>query len=315
MGQTTDAISFREVSFSYGGPAVLEGVNLDLPRGQMVSIVGPNGGGKTTLLKLALGLLTPTRGTVTVLGTTPAQAQASIGYVPQHARHDLTFPVTALDVVMMGISDAGRFGRRRSALDIARQSLAQVEMESVADRLYGDLSGGQRQRVLLARALAVRPEMLLLDEPTANVDLVAQREIHRLLERLSQRLTVILVTHDMSFVSSTVGWTVCVNRRISVHPTQEVSVDLVCDLYGDHMRMVMHDRHVGTQGEPAGPHAHGPCIHPGHVHVAPHHPLGALRLPGSPGASVPAEFRPTSQEQGQSEPSPVRKGPDGEAGK
>jgi len=254
-------LEFTDVAFSYGGPQVLDSANIVLPAGQLISIVGPNGGGKTTLLKLALGLLHPTRGRVTVLGTTPVQARSRVGYVPQHARHDLSFPVTVLDVVLMGVR--AKPGSSR-ALAVARQALEQVELAELGPMAYGDLSGGQRQRVLLARALACEPEMLMLDEPTANVDLSAQREIHRLLERLSETLSVIMVTHDMSFVSSTVGWTVCVNRRISVHPTQEVGLDLVCDLYGDHMRMVLHDKHVGSTSP--GPHVHGPCLDPSHLH-------------------------------------------------
>lgn len=273
------AVEFRDVSFSYGGPPVLEGINLALPQGQLISIVGPNGGGKTTLLKLALGLLTPTRGTVSVLGVTPAEANNRMGYVPQHARHDLTFPVTALDVVLMGAGKKGTLGSRKASTELALHSLDLVELRGIAAKPYGDLSGGQRQRVLLARALACQPEMLLLDEPTANVDLLAQRDIHRLMERLSEKLTVILVTHDMSFVTSTVGWTVCVNRRISVHPTKEVSVDLVCDLYGDHMRMVMHDRHVHEADDE--PHAHGPCLHPDHQHH--NHSEDHPQAPSEPG--------------------------------
>lgn len=236
-------IDLSDVWFSYDGLPVLEKVNLTVQRQDFVSIVGPNGGGKTTLLKLLLGLLSPAQGRIRVLGKSPVRARHEVGYMPQHAHVDPQFPVSVMDVVLMGrLGHAGSFGPyRRSDREEALGALEEMGMQDLGHRAFSALSGGQRQRVLIARALACRPRLLLLDEPTASLDYSIETELYELLRRLTDRLTVLVVCHDLGFVSQFVNQVVCVKRNVAVHPTSEVTGDVISQVYGAPMRMVRHD--------------------------------------------------------------------------
>ncbi len=244
----SDAVVLEGVSFSYGGPLVLEEVNLRVARGDFVAVVGPNGGGKTTLVRLILGLLHPRSGRVRVLGLPPGQARSRLGYMPQHPVMDLAFPASVRDVVLMGRLD-GRWRWRYRAADrlAADQALERVGLAGLGRRPFASLSGGQRQRALIARALVSQPEVLLLDEPTANVDPAGEEGIYELLRRLNQSMTVVAVTHDLGFVSPYVGHVICVNRRVATHPTSRINGELISQLYGRPMSMVRHD-HWGPPG-------------------------------------------------------------------
>jgi len=242
--ETRDApvISVEHLSFTYDGPLVLQDVNLAVPARDFVCVVGPNGGGKTTLLKLMLGLLQPTRGVVRIFGRPPLEARRRIGYVPQHAQFDPQFPVTAMDVVLMGrLGLSPSVGPARHAdKQAARAALAEVGLGQYQSRPLAALSGGQRQRVLIARALVSDPDLLLLDEPTANLDVAVQGEFFELLHRLKERLTVLLVSHDVGFVSQHVNTVICVARNVEVHPTKELNGRIMSDLYGGSVRFVHH---------------------------------------------------------------------------
>jgi len=243
-------ISCRDLCFGYGGEPLLTKVNITIPDGDFVCVVGPNGSGKTTLLKLALGLLQPTSGRITVFGHSPRQSSGQIGYVPQHPRLDPLFPVSALDVTLMGRLGRTRalFGWRGQDKERARQALAEVGMNDHADQHYAALSGGQKQRVLIARALVGDPELLLLDEPTAGLDAHVEEGFYRLLEELNKRLTIVLVSHDLGFVSGFVKSVVCVGREVLVHPTSEITGEIIADLYGSDMRLVRHDHRCSEEG-------------------------------------------------------------------
>ena len=209
------AISLEGVSFAYETAPVLSDVTLLLRRGSFSCIVGPNGGGKTTLFRLVLGLLKPTKGTIRVLGKSPAQARVQVGYVPQDFAYDKRFPMLVSDVVRMGCLNAPP---GTSDAERIEQALTTVGLAHRARDWFGSLSGGQRQRILIARALATDPGILLLDEPTANVDAAAQEDILQLLEELRGKLTIMLVTHTASVASRFLETVVCVNRRVHVHP-------------------------------------------------------------------------------------------------
>jgi zinc transport system ATP-binding protein len=246
----TPFLDISGLGFSYGGNPVLQGVNLTLEGLEFAAVVGPNGGGKTTLLKVILGLLTPASGQVRVFGLPPREARARIGYMPQYVQVDLSFPVTVLDVVLMGRLGRGggiwgAYGRRdRQA---ALQALERVGLPGLANRPFRALSGGQRQRTLIARALAGEPELLLLDEPTASVDVVGEREVFDLLADLNRCIPILVVSHDLGFVSPYVGQVVCVNRKVVTHPTSEVTGEVISEIYGREVRMVRHDhRHEGA---------------------------------------------------------------------
>lgn len=229
--------------FSYDGYTVLEDVNLAIPKGDFVSVVGPNGGGKTTLLKLILGLLRPFRGEIRVFGLLPEAARPRIGYMPQHAQLDPQFPATVMDVALMGRLGHGRpFGLySRKDKEIVGEALDQVGLYNLRKKSFSSISGGQRQRLFIARALACEPELLLLDEPTANLDMVMEGDLYELLHTLNQRLTVVMVSHDLGFVSTVVKNVICVKRKVLIHPTSEITGEIINDIYGSPMRMVRHN--------------------------------------------------------------------------
>jgi zinc transport system ATP-binding protein len=245
-----DAITCRDLTFGYDGKPVLNNVNISIPDGDFVCVVGPNGSGKTTLLKIALGLLKPTVGSIEVFGRQPDHSRGRIGYVPQHPRLDPLFPVSSMDVVLMGrLGKTRSFGAWRTAdRDFAVQALDEVGLADQAGRHFASLSGGQKQRVLIARALAGEPDLLLLDEPTAGLDAHIEEGFYRLLQELNQRLTIVLVSHDLGFVSGFVRSVVCVGQDVVVHPTSEITGQVIADLYGSDMRLVRHDHRCSEDG-------------------------------------------------------------------
>ncbi|MBI5571171.1 MAG: ABC transporter ATP-binding protein [Desulfomonile tiedjei] len=241
------AILMKDISFSYDGDPVLEDVNLSIPHGDFVSMVGPNGGGKTTLLKLMLGLLRPSRGEVRMFGGPPEAARPRVGYMPQYTQLDPQFPATVMDVALMGRLGHGKpFGRySRQDREIVARALDQVGLCDVFRKPFSSISGGQRQRLFIARALACEPDLLLLDEPTANLDVVMGGDLYELLRTLNETLTVVTVSHDIGFVSTVVKSVVCVKRRVFMHPTSEITGEMINALYGSPVRMV---RHNGEEG-------------------------------------------------------------------
>ena len=224
-----------DVDFSYPGAAepTLVGVDLTLSPQDFVGLIGPNGGGKTTLLKLLLGLLEPRSGTIEVFGAAPGTVRRRVGYVPQSAAIDPTAPATVLDVVLMGRLSRSSWGFRFAAADraAALAALDRTGTTELAGRRLATLSGGQRQRVLIARALAGEPDLLLLDEPTAGVDLHRERELLTLLRNLNEHLPIVMVSHDVVLVSSHMDRAVWVNREVVSLAASEVTVATVEAMY------------------------------------------------------------------------------------
>jgi len=226
-------IDIRDLDFAYNGEAVLKDVNLTIRQKDFVAIIGPNGGGKTTLLKLILGLLTPAKGTVSVDGKPPQEASPCIGYVPQDIHTNRSFPITVIDVVLMGKLDPKRRLSRRSAANRrdALAALERMEMEGLADKKISLLSGGQRQRVFIARALVARPTLLLLDEPTASIDTKGQADFYRLLKELNEDITVLVVSHDLLVISRYVKSVACVNKKLYYHDQAEITGSMLETMY------------------------------------------------------------------------------------
>jgi len=227
------AIELESVSYSYDGAPALENVSLHVPQGEYLAVLGPNGGGKTTLLKLLLGLIQPQSGAVRVLGSEPSAASGRVGYMPQFTASGRAFPISVLQTVLMGRltprslwpfwpkADRGK----------AMECLTRVGAAHLADKALGDLSGGQRQRTFIARALACDPELLLLDEPTASVDPEGRASLQELLGELAKSLTVVLVSHDVSVISRHVTSVACVNRTVHFHPRPEITPEMFGMMY------------------------------------------------------------------------------------
>ena len=253
MGEVS-VITLKDVTFSYNHIPVLENVHFNIYKGDFLSVVGPNGGGKTTLLKIILGLLKPNRGEVEVLGRSAEKSRGKIGYMPQYTLFDPQFPVTVMDVVLMGRLGIRRGGPySKSDRKAALEALEEVELTHLLKRSLSDISGGQRQRVLLARALISKPQILLLDEPTSNVDMEIENKLYSILQELTQRgMTILMVTHDLGFVSKIVKSCICVNREVVVHPTSEINGKVIQEVYGRDLRMVRHDRISDQKGEVHG---------------------------------------------------------------
>jgi zinc transport system ATP-binding protein len=239
---STPAIMLEKISFAYDGLLALEDVSLEVDEGEFVGLVGPNGGGKSTLLRIVLGLLTPDSGRVSVLGEPPARARHAIGYVPQFATFRRDFPLTVEDTVLLGRLGRTRalFGYRAEDHSAALRAMEETGVAELAERPIGTLSGGQLQRVLIARALTCEPRILLLDEPTANIDSRAEVDIFDLLKALNARMTILVVSHDIGFISQYVTLVACLNRTLLCHTTSPISGDVIQRLYGAPVRMIRH---------------------------------------------------------------------------
>lgn len=247
------AIDIRDLWFKYTERNILEEVNLTIHPYDSICIVGPNGGGKTTLIKLMIGLLEPDRGKVTIFGKGVEEGKKIVGYVPQYAVYDRQFPISVKEVVCMGRlgnSLTGRYGKRD--WEYTMQALKEVQLDQLADRSFSSLSGGQRQRALIARALASGGEILILDEPTANIDQESEKHLFEILTELNQRMTILMVTHDVGFASKFFQRIACVNTRVVIHPTSELTGELIKEMYGGDFRMIRHDHTCSVEG-----HSHG----------------------------------------------------------
>ena len=226
-------VEIRDVSFAYNGEAVLQNINLDIRPEDFIAMIGPNGGGKTTLLKLILGLLKPDKGTVRVTGKTASRGSSSIGYVPQDVHINRNFPITAMDVVLMGKLEAKKRWARKSASNRqdALEALERLDMAGHAEKKIGTLSGGQCQRVFIARALVTQPKLLLLDEPTASIDTKGQADFYALLKELNRDITILVVSHDLLVVSRYIKSVACVNKRLHYHDQAEITGEMLETMY------------------------------------------------------------------------------------
>jgi zinc transport system ATP-binding protein len=241
---TEKIVSIKGLWICRAEHAVLEDINLELQAGDFLGLIGPNGGGKSTLLKAMLGLIKPDRGSIALFGLPPAAARSRVGYVPQKTVFDQSFPVKALDVVLMGRYSRTGLLHRYGSQDrqAALRALKAVGMDDRAEREIGALSGGEQQRVFVARSLVSDPKLLLMDEPTAGVDSAQQTDFYDLLCHLNRDLciAIVLVSHDVTAISKYVNKIACLNQRLYYHDSKELSNEDIEKAYGCPVEMIAH---------------------------------------------------------------------------
>lgn len=236
-------IEIQNLSAGYNNTRIIENINLEINQGDFFSIIGPNGGGKSTLLKAILGLIPIYKGSIKIFNKTPRQGRKYIGYVPQYAEFDNQFPISVWDVVLMGRRNVRGIHPFYTVEDKkhAKHALETVEMKPYAHRHISELSGGQRQRVFIARALASQPKILLLDEPTASVDKDIKESIYHFLKDLNKKMTIVFVTHDIGVLSTFIGRISCLNRYLFMHDDDRVlSKEMLEAAYSCPVELIAH---------------------------------------------------------------------------
>lgn len=244
MNETDElAVSVNGVDAGYENEVVLKDVNFKVEENDFYGIIGPNGGGKTTLLKVILGLLDPFNGDVRIYGEPPSKSTSYIGYVPQYAEFDEDYPISVFDVALMGRRNKKGLIPRYSDedRDKVREALDSVGMLEMKDKNISKLSGGQKQRVFIARALSSEPKILLLDEPTASIDQKIKESIYELLNKLNQDLTILFVTHDVGAISEYVNKLACLNKHLYTHNEDYLSTEMLEDAYQCPVELITHE--------------------------------------------------------------------------
>lgn len=238
-------LSFEHVSFAYGDRLILDHIDWQVQDQEFWALIGPNGGGKTTALKLALGLLEPSAGVVRIMGQAVEDGRVHLGYVPQFATFRRDFPLSVQETVMHGRLGLRPWWSRMNAADwqAVENAMRATSVLDLAQRSISQLSGGQMQRVLIARALATDPKVLLLDEPTAHVDTGSERELFDLLAQLRERMSIVLVSHDVGLVSQHVDHIACMHQTLECHPAGGVASLSFQRLYGMPVSLVDHHHH------------------------------------------------------------------------
>ncbi len=245
-----NAISLFQLSFSYDSIEILKNISLSIPQGKFVGIIGPNGGGKTTLLKLIMGFFKPTKGTISIFKETPIKSRTKIGYVPQSYRFDKDFPITVEELVLLGaLSKTSIFGTHPKTIkEKAHDLLKEFDLIDHMKKPFGALSGGMAQKALLARALLNDPDILLLDEATANIDPLSTTVILEKLEKLKSKKTILLITHDLKTVVEKVDLVLCVQQSISSYRPEEICKHFGFGLY--HTPLIEPLKHIKKADEP-----------------------------------------------------------------
>ena len=246
-------VELKDVWVAYDGKWVLKSIYLNCYASEIFGIVGPNGGGKTTLLNVILGLVNPQKGSVRLFGNKPDKnGRLEIGYLPQISHADRLFPVTVLDVVLMGLYNRIGLFRRpdRRNKNMAMDLLSHVNMADHAKRPFAVLSGGQQQRVNIARAMASKPKLLILDEPSTGVDSVAQEDFYELLAKFrnEQGISVIMVSHDIGVITSHADRVACLNVQLHYHdaPDSCFSMEIAKKVFGEDLKVIVHDPKCAT---------------------------------------------------------------------
>lgn len=245
------AIEIKNLDFAYAKTPVLNRVNLSIDENDFVAIIGPNGGGKSTLMRLMVGLLKPTAGEVRLFGEKVPTKKLAVGYVPQNTNKNIEFPITVGECVA-----TGKLGLSPKS-DEVMAALSRVKIADFRDRRLGELSGGERQRVLIARSLVCNPKILFLDEPSNNIDVTGIESLYNMLAEFSDTMTIVIVTHDLMALSHKVKSVVCVNKNVHYHEGGHLTEEMIHSTYGCEVDLIAHGvphRVLGSHD-----HAHGGC--------------------------------------------------------
>lgn len=237
---TLKAVEINQVSLKYKEQQVLQDISFTIEEKDFVAIIGPNGGGKTTLLKIILGLLTPDNGEVRVFGREPKKARDLMGYLPQKFSFDPDFPINVYETVLMGRYRGIFKDYRENDKNAVLQALKDVEMQDFKNRQISKLSGGQMQRVFIARAIAREPQLLLMDEPMASIDPEMQNSFYQLMSRLKDKMAIVLVSHDVGAVSTHVDKIACLNRELFYHGPVENASEGLEEIYHCPIELISH---------------------------------------------------------------------------
>lgn len=232
-------LELKDVCVFYDEVCAIENINLTIKEGDFLGIIGPNGGGKSTLLKTIIGIMKPNKGSIN------QSKRLAIGYVPQFSSFNKSFPISVYDVILMGRLNCGlRIGRKYSKEDhkAVENIMAKLSIKHLMARHISELSGGQLQKVLIARAMVSHPNMLILDEPTASLDGEARSEIYDLLKVLNAEMTIVIVTHDMAAISSYVKQVACLNKTLFYHGDTEHVGDGIDLAYGCPVDIIAHGK-------------------------------------------------------------------------
>lgn len=233
-------VEISNVSKKFDRLSVLHNINLDVNEKDLMAIIGPNGGGKSTLLKIIMGILTPDTGEVKVFGREPKKARNLIGYLPQHVSFDPDFPINVFDTVLSGRYHGLFKGYTKSDRKAVEKALKDVEIYKLRDRQISEISGGQMQRVFIARSIVREPKLLLMDEPMASIDPEMQNSFYELLSRLKDKMTIILISHDVGAVSAHVDKIACLNRELFYHGPVEDSAKGLEEVYKCPLELISH---------------------------------------------------------------------------
>ncbi len=242
----------KNLNFRVGNQDILKNISFEIHNGEYVAIIGPNGGGKTTLIRMLLGLNKPTSGEVRIYGKKISRFKEwnKIGYVPQRASHvDANFPATVEDIVQMGrVSKRGFFsGMSKEDKETVHDAMLKMDVVDLKDKMVGTLSGGQRQRVMIARALASKPEILILDEPNTGVDMASQKRFYALLSKLNkeENITIVFITHDVGVIADDIGRLFTINQKAIIcnNPKEALSCEEMSDLYGIEAHLIHNHKH------------------------------------------------------------------------
>ncbi len=233
-------VEMENVSLEFNNQPVLDKVNLSIEENDFLAIIGPNGGGKSTLLKVILGLIKTNKGMVSVFGNKPGNPTNPIGYLPQHVSFDPDFPINVFETVLSGRYHGLMKNYSDEDQKMVSKTLKEVGMLKMKDRQMSRLSGGQKQRVFIARAIARDPQLLLLDEPMASIDPEMQNSFYNLLSNLRERMAIVLVSHDVGAVSIHVDKIACLNKRLYYHGPVEDSAEGLEEVYKCPIDLISH---------------------------------------------------------------------------